>query len=889
MSDKPVAAGKRREHYLLLFFVSFFGMMLAFLPTMVKNGGIFLYYGDFNSQQMMFYYHANEMVRSGQMAWDWGTDLGSNFIGSYSFYLLGSPFFWLSTLFPMSAVKYLIPWLLALKTSVAALTSYAYIRRFVKSSDASFIGAMLYAFSGFQLYNVFFNHFHDVTAFFPLLLLTFEMLTQDGRRGVFALCVALCACISYFFFACEVVFVVIYFFIRCLDKEFRMNFKIFGELCLESVIGVAISCFILLPACMDIISNPRVSGRLYGNDIVFYGESVRVPRIIQGFFMMSDMPARTNILASENARWSSMAGYLPMFSMCGVIAFMRDKQKHWATKLTAVCAIMMCVPWLNSIFVLFNNSYYARWYYMPILIMCLMTAKIFAQDPDKLKKGFKATLCVILFFLAVGLLPKLEDGKVIYGQNYQYPEMYYMQLSVTIVLTAILAIIIYKLPRTANFRRITAGVTAAACIITMFAGVNFGAIQDGNHEEYIEYAINGKENLDMQKIESMSDVNSLYEDNTFYRIDTSENVDNWCMFWDLPSMRTFHSVVPTSIINFYESIGQTRDVASRMEPNLYALRSMFSVRYYFDRAKNKIENDPTVYGQGLAGSELNNDPNDMELYDNKYWISKVPGLTGFEYVGTQNDFNIFENQYWIPMGFTYDYYTDQKSLDNTNKERRPNLLLEAVMLDDSLLAKYSDILKPYEYESSKLQEEHFKEVCEQKRKTACYYFQESTNGFEAKINLDSDKLLFFSVPYEDGWTAEVNGVPVEIDKVNFGFMAIRCPAGSNDIVFSYKTAGLKEGTIISIGGAGLFLFYMAAGFILDKRKKTAPEAAPSNDPEHDDTDKNTDNDISDNPDSVIEDKAVNEEAGQTDNVQEISEDDPDNNIADDNNADSGEE
>ena len=164
---------KQRERYLLLFVVSFFGMMIAFLPTMIRNGGIFLYYGDFNSQQMMFYQHANEMVRNGNLGWDWGTDLGANFIGSYSFYLLGSPFFWLTTLFPLSAVKYLMPWMLALKTSVAAITSYAYIRRFVKNRDACFIGAMLYAFSGFQLYNVFFNHFHDVTAFFPLLLLTF--------------------------------------------------------------------------------------------------------------------------------------------------------------------------------------------------------------------------------------------------------------------------------------------------------------------------------------------------------------------------------------------------------------------------------------------------------------------------------------------------------------------------------------------------------------------------------------------------------------------------------------------------------------------------------------------------------------------------------------------
>ena len=54
------------------------------------------------------------------------------------------------------------------------------------------------------------------------------------------------------------------------------------------------------------------------------------------------------------------------------------------------------------------------------------------------------------------------------------------------------------------------------------------------------------------------------------------------MFWKLSSMRCFHSVVSTSIMDFYSSIGQTRDVASRMETKVYPLRSLFSVKYYFN-------------------------------------------------------------------------------------------------------------------------------------------------------------------------------------------------------------------------------------------------------------------------------------------------------------------
>ncbi|MGN0632502.1 MAG: YfhO family protein [Oscillospiraceae bacterium] len=810
---------KQKDRYLLLFAVSFIGMMLAFLPTMIRNKGIFLYYGDFNSQQMMFYQHANEMVRNGNFGWDWGTDLGSNFIGSYSFYLLGSPFFWLTTLFPLSAVKYLMPWMLALKTSVAAVTSYAYIRRFVNNPDSCFVGAMLYAFSGFQLYNVFFNHFHDVTAFFPLLLLSFELLTQENKRGFFALCVALCASISYFFFACEVVFVVIYFFIRCLDKSFKMDFKIFGLLCFEAVLGVAISCIILLPACYDVINNPRVSQRLYGIDMVFYGENVRIPRIIQAFFMMSDMPARVNILSSDSARWASIAGYLPMFSMCGVIAFIRDKKKHWATTLIAVSGIMMCVPWLNSLFVLLNSSYYARWFYMPILIMCLMTAKVLEEDPDKLKKGFIIVAAVCAFFLAIPMLPQNKDGKVVnffqqlpkkvdgeftFPEITSYPEMYWMQLAITVILTAILGIIVYRLPRTKSFGKIVAAVTSACCIITMFAGVNFGAVQDGGHEAYIEHAINGKDNLDMDKLESMSDINDLYEDNTFYRIDTSENVDNWCMYWGLSSMRTFHSVVPPSIMNFYETIGQTRDVASRMDPKLYALRGMFSVRYYFKRANGQV-NHPT----------------------------NVQGLSGFKYVDTQNDFHIYENQYWIPMGQVYDYYTTDHAIQEAQSLKRPNMLLDAVVLNTEQINKYADILEPY---SSNVQtEDRYYETCEEKRSQCCYYFKESSDGFDAKIKLDEEKLVFFSVPYEDGWTATVNGKPVEIENVSYGFMAIRCPEGDNVIRFDYETAGLKTGKIITASGLTVLALYLAASFVYSKKKKPAAVTSESEEKADNDT------------------------------------------------------
>ena len=141
------------------------------LPFMALEDGYFIYYGDYNAQQIPFYNLANDAVRNGQFGWNWFTDLGSDLTTSYSFYLISSPFFWLSTILPRSLVSYSLPVLLALKHGFASLTAYIFIRRFVRSKEAALTGALLYSFSGFQIFNIFFNHFQDVTAFFPLMLI----------------------------------------------------------------------------------------------------------------------------------------------------------------------------------------------------------------------------------------------------------------------------------------------------------------------------------------------------------------------------------------------------------------------------------------------------------------------------------------------------------------------------------------------------------------------------------------------------------------------------------------------------------------------------------------------------------------------------------------------
>ena len=802
--DVDVETGRSREKYVSLFVCAFLGMLICFIPSMIKNNGIFMYYGDFNSQQLMFYKHMQEMVKNGNFGWDWGTDLGTGVVSTWSFYLLGSPFFWLTTLFPVGDTVYLMPWLLCLKTAVAAVCAYAYLRRFVNNKNAAFIGSMLYAFSGFQTYNIFFNHFHDATAFFPLMLLGFEMLVKDNKKGVFALTVALSAFISYFFLVCEAVFIVVYFFLRCLDKDFDVDMKKFINLLIEACIGGFIAAVMLLPSVLQVMNNNRVDSRLIGLDIILYGDKARIGRIFQAFFTLSDMPARVNLFDVNSARWASIAGYLPLFSMCGVIAYYRIRnkagKKDWLCWSLIVFIIMACVPILNSSFILFNSSYYARWFYMPILLFCLMTAKVIDEDPVGLKKGFLPTILAGIGFLGVGSLPKYIDGKLTYFHLAVYPELYYIQIGVTAMMMIMLAILVKGLLKKGirdkiNFGRIAAWMTVVACVICNTSEVLYGVAQGGENKDYAEIAIFGSRDIDMDKLESRSA--NYSPTNNFYRIDSSENVDNFCMFWGLSSMRCFHSCVTPAILDFYAEIGQTRDVASRMDKKVYPLRGLFSVKYYFDQLDD---------AQREGTKE--NDP-DQDLFE----------MEDFHYVDTQNKFNVYENEYYVPMGFAFDHYTNDKTVKDAGEVEKTQILMKALVLNDNQAAQYSDIISYYNFEDSDYTKEAYRQNCLDRRENSCYSFEYDTNGFTGRIKLDSPKLVFFSVPYEKGWKAEVNGIAAKVERVDYGFMAVRCPAGDNEIKFSYSAQGQKAGAVMTAMGVAALFIYAGPSWYAEIKKR----------------------------------------------------------------------
>lgn len=785
------------EKYLTAFMLGFFVFIFSILPVMIAEKGYFIYTGDYNSQQIPFYNLANDAVRSGQFGWNWYTDLGTDFITSYSFYLFGSPFFWLSTLLPRAAVTFSMPFLLALKHGFASLTAYAYIRRFVRSKNSALTGALLYTFSGFQIFNIFFNHFQDVTAFFPLMLIAMEENINNRRKGVFALTVALMAAINYYFFAGQAVFLVIYYLFRMKSPDFNTSWKKFAGLVFEAVIGTLIAAVILLPSALAIMGNERITQHPFGIDAFIYSDNTLIPRIIQTFFMCPDAPASPNLFCSDHEKWASIGGYLPLFSMAGVAAFMKTRKKHWATRLSVCCIIFAFVPVLNSLFQAFNSYYYARWFYMPILIFAMMTAQSLDDEETDLAFGWKLCAAVLAAFVFIGIYPtKSLDGKPLFLMLPFDLAYYWIVMAVAVACLIASAVIFSRRKKHKSFRRLSVIMTSVASIICILTMVLYSAVTISNARLYIDADLNGGKRIHEE----------VSEDN-FFRADMSENCDNMPMFWKIPSMRAFQSVVNPSIMAFYDSVGVQRDVASRADVTHYTLRGLFSVKYYYrelhgyktyEEIKSSI-NDP-LKSQLASAMGMGVDMSNLDITEE---------MPGFEYIGDNGYYEIYENKLFVPMGFAYDSYVPQDTADKKNHTTREQLMMKSLVLTDSQIEKYSDILtENTALSTSDLNKDTYVEFCKEKQQNCSSSFTFDSYGFESEITLSKPQLVFFSVPFSEGWTAEVNGKAADIEKVSYGFMAVRAEEGTNTIVFKYRTPGLTAGMIISLSAIIILVIYI---------------------------------------------------------------------------------
>ncbi|WP_026508050.1 YfhO family protein [Butyrivibrio sp. MC2013] len=791
-SDEKINYRSRKQGnlkgYMSLFAIGFLIYLVAVCPILFRHKGLFFYYGDYNVQQVPFYILAHRAIRSGNFFWNWNLDLGGDLLEDMSFYLLGSPFFWLTIPFSEKLIPYLMPFLMALKFGIASANSYLYIRRYTKTFRGAATGALIFAFSGFNTCNIVFNHFTDAVAFFPIVLMNFEKLMAgcehrgklSGNFTAFAFTITFCSIINYYFFFGMALFLALYFWIRyAFEKDIWCFIKRVWTTLLAFICGLMIAAAFLLPAVMGLVGNSRLTDYISGYDAIAYSSGYLYWDIIKSLVMLPDIIGRGTLFYTDAVKNASLASYLPMFGLTGVFALFVPGKKvaPWLKKMLLACLIIAFIPGLNSAFSLFNAQYYARWYYMPVMLMALATAMCIENtDPGPVRRGSLCSTMLFLLFVIIALLPvRNDEGEFVFMEMALNKEIFWLDVLGTAVFYAALILILFLSQKLMTRLSLLMGAAITAA--------TFGSMITLINGSYLisDY---GREMWQMQMLETAPA--SFGEE--FYRIETDHTATNYEMSWGIPTIHCFLSTVSGGIFDFYnDTCGITRKVESDSPLSRKGLRAILSARYYLE---NTRINDNREFESGDGTADYN--------------------LTGS--IGADNGFTVFENLNFIPMGFSFDYYISESEWKKLEPASVDYQLVKVLILPDD---KISDVEKAFpsmtkltasDLSAARDDMDIFRMQCALRRESACTEFKTLKSGFEAvSANNSEDRLVFFSVPYAKGFRAEVDGAETEIIKADFGLMAVRVPLGVHVVSLRYFPPYLQKGIILSIIGLVLLI------------------------------------------------------------------------------------
>ncbi len=820
-------------------------LALIFLPLVFSNKGILLFYGDSSEQMLQFYLGGWEKVHSGSLGlWDFSNAYGaSSFCEVY--YYLTSPFFWFCCLLPKEWIVFSFLTLNMLKLFLAYIFAYQWLKNILHKDYIAVIGALAATFCGWVCFLFHYNLFLDTYfLYFLLLYLADRYLFDRGNFLGITLAVAALCIINYYCAYMFLPFLMIYACVRLLSeseydlKELcRFLGKIFGSI----LLGVGLSCFVLLPCAQIVLMSSRLSDNAVS---LFHPVNWKVIyRIITSLFSPVIHRYDSNLfIAYETGNGLGWSGGLSLYTsifvvlLCMAVPFMKNKKKRNVYLGTfALFGFMLIFP---VFYKLLQGSLESRWYYMIALFNIYVAANILNEVDEKRIDGKKLCISALIMILMIGLFIVFSYYKWL---------MKDVRFLIKVMAGICLLLILYLFATLKNNKIILIILAMTEAILPMKMMFH----EDG----YIK-----AEDLQMEIHDLDFVIDYLKSiDPMFYRIGFSSRMDRF--YENMPFMNNIASTtVYSSLYNFYQE-----DFLARFKKgwkiNLNTGRiktdNLMGVKYWISDQDDEV----IPYGYLFVEKMV-----DYNIYLNKrclylgFATDKTLNEEVFKslsfidqdrllpfYIITKDSENFqyefFDSMFqiggdWDPRHIEIELSNDRSgtilTIENQDlcdvnvtlyKEGTevhsqhfvqynyisfyypPDIAFDKIVIEAPYATEKSDPFHIYAEQLVGYYEEHTDNL------TTFYDVHQANDKIVGKIDLDQAMMVMTNIPYDPGWHVKVNGQEKEVKIVDLGFVGFECDEGSFTVELTYWPSSLTVGIVISVL-SGLFLVYLIC-----KRKK----------------------------------------------------------------------
>ena len=757
----------------------------------------------------------HKLTGGGSLLYSWDIGMGVNFSALYAYYL-ASPLNWLLFFYPKGLVIEFMTYSIVLKIGLAGLSFAWYLRKHCGTRDfgIAFFG-IFYALSGYMAAYSWNIMWLDCILLFPVVMLGIERLVKEKKGMLYSVSLGICILSNYYISIMICLFMVIYFFALLILEggkkktagDYVANFLQFG---IYSLAAGGLAAAVLLP-------------EIYALQMTASGD-FNFPKTVTSYFSIFDMVARHIAIVETEIgldHWPNIycgVAVLMFFLLYLACRKIEVKEKAVYCGLLLIFFASFSVNVLNFIWHGFHypNSLPCRQSFIYIFLMLVMCYRAYSHLGDIPWKHV-----AMAFWGAVSFVILAE--KMVEQEHFEF-YVYY----IAIILLAMYAGLIYWY-KTGKRRKGTLLVLALA-LVSVEAAVNttVTSVTTTSRSSYIK---------DNEEVKILTD--SLQPADTFYRIEkVTRKTKNDGAWMNFPTASLFSSTANAALTEFFKSVGcEGSTNAYSITGSTPLVDSLFSVKYglYSEEQPYNpnlmllkqsggtylyMRHDTLPVGFVVAPDMENNWQ--LDLGDPVVVQNDLCDVIGADRVLKLVDGENKNNRFTFTPETDGEYYVyvankkaevvemscggEEKKFKNVNRGYLLELGWCMAGEEITLIGEESDVklnADAYRFDFDALHQVY--------EKLNRYPFKVTSwddTVLEGVVETQKDGILFTSIPYDPGWTVEVDGVVQETSKIFDTFLSVEMTAGSHTVRCTYEPQGLRLGIWISLGSI-LFLIVAA--------------------------------------------------------------------------------
>ena len=764
----------------------------------------------------------HKLSQGGSLFYSWNIGMGVNFSALYAYYL-ASPLNWLLLLCPQKLVIEFMTYGIVLKIGLSGLTFAWYLRKRWGENDfgVGFFG-IFYALSGYMAAYSWNIMWLDCILLFPVVMFGLERLVEKKDGLLYGVCLGLCILSNYYISIMICIFMVIYFIALLIlgagQHKTARDYVAHGiQFAGYSLLSGGVAAAVLIPEVYALRMTVSIESSF--------------PKTVTSYFSIFDMIARHmgNVETEIGLdHWPNIycgVAVLMLFTLYLACDKVRLKEKAVYCGLLLMFFASFSVNALNFIWHGFHfpNSLPCRQSFIYIFLMLVICYRAYMHlDTTPWSRIVKA------FWAAVGFVILAE--KLVEQKHFEF-YVYYVAILFLSLYGGLLYL--YKKRRVQQGVLMTLVMVVAA--IEAAANTTITSVTTTSRTSYV------KDNDDVRAL-----TQSLIPSSTFFRVEkVNRKTKNDGAWMNFPSVSLFSSTANAALTDFFKEVGcEGNTNAYSITGSTPLVDSLFSVRYGLYSSEQSSEmlefidqsGDTWLYRRlatlpvgflvspdletdwqrdlgnpaevqnnlcDVIGAERVLQNLDGENYGSTFRL--VPETDGDYYVYVANrkvkevkvkigeETRTFNN---VNRGFLLELGECEagKEIEITNEEDDESLNARAYRFSNEGLWSVYEILGRNPFTITK-----WKDTC-----------------LEGEVHAVQDGVLFTSVPYDKGWTVEVDGVKQETRKIFDTFLSVEIPEGTHEISMSYEPEGLRLG--IGITAASVLCLACIAGFRYRKKR-----------------------------------------------------------------------